>query len=82
MTGRRVRRPTLFSLWRKARRETVRPRGYWGLPVPRFALHGWQRRCPGYLPLEDGAGGGDALFRGGTIFPAPRVGGDRQLVWQ
>ncbi|WP_419625541.1 hypothetical protein [Thiolapillus sp.] len=39
-------------------------------------------RCPGYLPLEDGAGGGDALFRGGTIFPAPRVGGDRQLVWQ
>ena len=39
-------------------------------------------RCPGYRPLEDGAVGGDALFRGGTIFPAPRVGGDRQLVWQ
>ncbi|WP_419622086.1 hypothetical protein [Thiolapillus sp.] len=41
MTGRRVRRPTLFSLWRKARRENSAASR---LPTSlRFALHGWQR---------------------------------------
>ncbi|WP_419596554.1 hypothetical protein, partial [Thiolapillus sp.] len=47
MTGRRVRRPTLFSLWRKARRENSAASRLLGSTSLRFALHGWQRwiRC-------------------------------------
>ncbi|WP_419642353.1 hypothetical protein, partial [Thiolapillus sp.] len=44
MTGRRVRRPTLFSLWRKARRENSAASRLLGTTSLRFALHGWQRR--------------------------------------
>ncbi|WP_419622130.1 hypothetical protein [Thiolapillus sp.] len=44
MTGRRVRRPTLFSLWRKARRENSAASRLLGSTSLRFALHGWQRR--------------------------------------
>ncbi len=43
MTGRRVRRPTLFSLWRKARRENSAASRLLGTTSLRFALHGWQR---------------------------------------
>ncbi|WP_419590025.1 hypothetical protein, partial [Thiolapillus sp.] len=43
MTGRRVRRPTLFSLWRKARRENSAASRLLGSTSLRFALHGWQR---------------------------------------
>uniref|UniRef100_UPI0025FED5E4 hypothetical protein n=1 Tax=Thiolapillus sp. TaxID=2017437 RepID=UPI0025FED5E4 len=43
MTGRRVRRPTLFSLWRKARRENSAASRLLGSTSFRFALHGWQR---------------------------------------
>ncbi len=43
MTGRRVRRPTLFSLWRKARRENSAVSRLLGTTSLRFALHGWQR---------------------------------------
>ncbi|WP_294105795.1 hypothetical protein [Thiolapillus sp.] len=47
MTGRRVRRPTLFSLWRKARRENSAASRLLGSTSLRFALHGWQRsNCP------------------------------------
>ncbi|WP_419587766.1 hypothetical protein, partial [Thiolapillus sp.] len=46
MTGRRVRRPTLFSLWRKARRENSAASRLLGSTSLRFALHGWQRRTP------------------------------------
>ncbi|WP_419620922.1 transposase [Thiolapillus sp.] len=42
MTGRRVRRPTLFSLWRKARRENSAASRLLGSTSLRFALHGWQ----------------------------------------
>ncbi|WP_419622281.1 hypothetical protein [Thiolapillus sp.] len=45
MTGRRVRRPTLFSLWRKARRENSAASRLLGTTSLRFALHGWQRKC-------------------------------------
>ncbi|WP_419614616.1 hypothetical protein, partial [Thiolapillus sp.] len=41
-----VRRPTLFSLWRKARRENSAASRLLGSTSLRFALHGWQR-----LPL-------------------------------
>ncbi|WP_419625551.1 hypothetical protein, partial [Thiolapillus sp.] len=44
MTGRRVRRPTLFSLWRKARRENSAASRLLRSTSLRFALHGWQRR--------------------------------------
>ncbi|WP_419622242.1 hypothetical protein [Thiolapillus sp.] len=44
MTGRRVRRPTLFSLWRKARRENSAASRLLGTTSLRFALHGWQRK--------------------------------------
>ncbi|WP_294105411.1 hypothetical protein [Thiolapillus sp.] len=44
MTGRRVQRPTLFSLWRKARRENSAASRLLGSTSLRFALHGWQRR--------------------------------------
>ncbi|WP_419621043.1 hypothetical protein [Thiolapillus sp.] len=44
MTGRRVRRPTLFSLWRKARRENSAASRLLGSTSLRFALHAWQRR--------------------------------------
>ncbi|WP_419596535.1 hypothetical protein, partial [Thiolapillus sp.] len=44
MTGRRVRRPTLFSLWRKARRENSAASRLLGSTSLRFALHGWQRQ--------------------------------------
>ncbi|WP_419606090.1 hypothetical protein, partial [Thiolapillus sp.] len=40
MTGRRVRRPTLFSLWRKARRENSAASRLLGTTSLRFALHG------------------------------------------
>ncbi|WP_293689468.1 hypothetical protein, partial [Thiolapillus sp.] len=40
---RRVRRPTLFSLWRKARRENSAASRLPGSTSLRFALHGWQR---------------------------------------
>ncbi|WP_419622337.1 hypothetical protein, partial [Thiolapillus sp.] len=50
MTGRRVRRPTLFSLWRKARRENSAASRLLGSTSLRFALHGWQRLLP---PLQD-----------------------------
>ncbi|WP_419596553.1 hypothetical protein, partial [Thiolapillus sp.] len=43
MTGRRVQRPTLFSLWRKARRENSAASRLLGTTSLRFALHGWQR---------------------------------------
>ncbi|WP_419612719.1 hypothetical protein [Thiolapillus sp.] len=43
MTGRRVQRPTLFSLWRKARRENSAASRLLGSTSLRFALHGWQR---------------------------------------
>ncbi|WP_419602129.1 hypothetical protein, partial [Thiolapillus sp.] len=43
MTGRHVRRPTLFSLWRKARRENSAASRLLGSTSLRFALHGWQR---------------------------------------
>ncbi len=43
MTGRCVRRPTLFSLWRKARRENSAASRLLGSTSLRFALHGWQR---------------------------------------
>ncbi len=43
MTGRRVRMPTLFSLWRKARRENSAASRLLGSTSLRFALHGWQR---------------------------------------
>ncbi|WP_419596096.1 hypothetical protein, partial [Thiolapillus sp.] len=46
MTGRRVRRPTLFSLWRKARRENSAASRLLGSTSLRFALHGWQRMTP------------------------------------
>ncbi len=46
MTGRRVRRPTLFSLWRKARRENSAASRLLGSTSLRFALHGWQRTWP------------------------------------
>ncbi len=46
MTGRRVRRPTLFSLWRKARRENSAASRLLGSTSLRFALHGWQRGLP------------------------------------
>ncbi|WP_419591580.1 hypothetical protein, partial [Thiolapillus sp.] len=39
----RVRRPTLFSLWRKARRENSAASRLLGTTSLRFALHGWQR---------------------------------------
>ncbi|WP_419584293.1 hypothetical protein, partial [Thiolapillus sp.] len=39
----RVRRPTLFSLWRKARRENSAASRLLGSTSLRFALHGWQR---------------------------------------
>ena len=45
MTGRRVRRPTLFSLWRKARRENSAASRLLVSTSLRFALHGWQRLC-------------------------------------
>ncbi len=51
MTGRRVRRPTLFSLWRKARRENSAASRLLGSTSLRFALHGWQRESPAELPL-------------------------------
>ncbi|WP_419634508.1 hypothetical protein [Thiolapillus sp.] len=41
---RRVRRPTLFSLWRKARRENSAASRLPGSTSLRFALHGWQRK--------------------------------------
>ncbi len=44
MTGCRVRRPTLFSLWRKARRENSAASRLLGSTSLRFALHGWQRK--------------------------------------
>ncbi|WP_419588824.1 hypothetical protein, partial [Thiolapillus sp.] len=50
MTGRRVRRPTLFSLWRKARRENSAASRLLGSTSLRFALHGWQRRQPNISP--------------------------------
>ncbi|WP_294105381.1 hypothetical protein [Thiolapillus sp.] len=43
MTGRPVRRPTLFSLWSKARRENSAASRLLGTTSLRFALHGWQR---------------------------------------
>ena len=43
MTGCRVRRPTLFSLWRKARRENSAASRLLGSTSLRFTLHGWQR---------------------------------------
>ena len=43
MTGRRVRRPTLFPLWRKACRENSAASQLLGITSLRFALHGWQR---------------------------------------
>ncbi len=54
MTGRRVRRPTLFSLWRKARRENSAASRLLGTTSLRFALHGWQRSRqpqPGPVPF-------------------------------
>ncbi|WP_419612963.1 hypothetical protein [Thiolapillus sp.] len=54
MTGRRVRRPTLFSLWRKARRENSAASRLLGSTSLRFALHGWQRSRqpqPGPVPF-------------------------------
>ncbi|WP_419596538.1 hypothetical protein, partial [Thiolapillus sp.] len=51
MTGRRVRRPTLFSLWRKARRENSAASRLLGSTSLRFALHGWQRTRVGVRPL-------------------------------
>uniref|UniRef100_UPI003AF4ABA4 hypothetical protein n=1 Tax=Thiolapillus sp. TaxID=2017437 RepID=UPI003AF4ABA4 len=44
----RVRRPTLFSLWRKARRENSAASRLLGSTSLRFALHGWQRMIAGH----------------------------------
>ncbi len=52
MTGRRVRRPTLFSLWRKARRENSAASRLLGSTSLRFALHGWQRWMVTILSLS------------------------------
>ncbi len=52
MTGRRVRRPTLFSLWRKARRENSAASRLLGSTSLRFALHGWQRMRPSCSVME------------------------------
>ncbi len=52
MTGRRVRRPTLFSLWRKARRENSAASRLLGSTSLRFALHGWQRKQLPPIPLR------------------------------
>ncbi|WP_419588412.1 hypothetical protein, partial [Thiolapillus sp.] len=50
---RRVRRPTLFSLWRKARRENSAASRLLGSTSLRFALHGWQRAVqPGAAGVE------------------------------
>ncbi|WP_419618546.1 hypothetical protein [Thiolapillus sp.] len=51
MTGRRVRRPTLFSLWRKARRENSAASRLLGSTSLRFALHGWQRLKEPIVPV-------------------------------
>ncbi|WP_294032197.1 hypothetical protein, partial [Thiolapillus sp.] len=61
MTGRRVRRPTLFSLWRKARRENSAASRLLGSISLRFALHGRQRgigeRCVlGHRTMPDDDG--------------------------
>ncbi|WP_294053715.1 hypothetical protein, partial [Thiolapillus sp.] len=50
----RVRRPTLFSLWRKARRENSAASRLLGSTSLRFALHGWQRLCQVIEPFEQG----------------------------
>ncbi|WP_294106934.1 hypothetical protein, partial [Thiolapillus sp.] len=52
MTGRRVRRPTLFSLWRKARRENSAASRLLGSTSLRFALHGWQRKLSANLVAD------------------------------
>ncbi|WP_419593204.1 transposase, partial [Thiolapillus sp.] len=54
MTGRRVRRPTLFSLWRKARRENSAASRLLGSTSLRFALHGWQRLNAIVLKVSNG----------------------------
>ncbi|WP_293688660.1 hypothetical protein, partial [Thiolapillus sp.] len=59
----RVRRPTLFSLWRKARRENSAASRLLGSTSLRFALHGWQRTFLFHL---------DAKQRFET---APQIGG-------
>ncbi|MCP3667523.1 MAG: hypothetical protein GY696_34360 [Gammaproteobacteria bacterium] len=51
MTGRRVRMPTLFPLWRYVRRVSSAASRLPGFTSLRFALHGWQRR-----PSSPGAG--------------------------
>ena len=52
MTGRRVWRPTLFSLWRKARRENSAASRLLGTTSLRFALHGWQRMYGITVPFK------------------------------
>ncbi|WP_419628371.1 hypothetical protein, partial [Thiolapillus sp.] len=47
-----VRRPTLFSLWRKARRENSAASRLLGSTSLRFALHGWQRRFAGWFAFR------------------------------
>ncbi|WP_419609748.1 hypothetical protein, partial [Thiolapillus sp.] len=58
-----VRRPTLFSLWRKARRENSAASRLLGSTSLRFALHGWQRKSPIPVSLEL-SGGVGKLFTG------------------
>ncbi|WP_419596539.1 hypothetical protein, partial [Thiolapillus sp.] len=58
MTGRRVRRPTLFSLWRKARRENSAASRLLGSTSLRFALHGWQRMIRFSINIMRGCFGG------------------------
>ncbi|WP_419623991.1 hypothetical protein, partial [Thiolapillus sp.] len=64
MTGRRVRRPTLFSLWRKARRENSAASRLLGSTSLRFALHGWQRQSkigPDQVDMGYAVAQGDGL---------------------
>uniref|UniRef100_UPI003AF8554A hypothetical protein n=1 Tax=Thiolapillus sp. TaxID=2017437 RepID=UPI003AF8554A len=72
MTGRRVRRPTLFSLWRKARRENSAASRLLGSTSLRFALHGWQRMnySPAGLILRNKAYARQSRIATDTTIPA------------
>uniref|UniRef100_UPI0025D587C0 hypothetical protein n=1 Tax=Thiolapillus sp. TaxID=2017437 RepID=UPI0025D587C0 len=42
----------MFSLWRKARRENSAASRLLGTTSLRFALHGWQRTFPKFIPFS------------------------------
>ena len=52
MTGRRVRRPALFSLWRQGTPENSAASRLLGTTSLCFALHGWQRQWAALLFLS------------------------------